>query len=81
MRRGLIPAMCVGMSREQMDKLERLLVEVCTDVIKPPIRPIVLRRELDEGLPFLLVENPSSSSPRTIAGARAFSALEVRNAG
>ena len=47
-----------GMSREQMDELERLLVEVCTDTIKPPIRPVVLRRELDEGLPFLFVEIP-----------------------
>ena len=28
-----------GMSREQMDALERLLVEVCTDMITPPIRP------------------------------------------
>ena len=48
----------VGMSREQMDELERLLVEVCTDTIKPPIRLVVLRRESDEGLPFLLVEIP-----------------------
>ncbi len=47
-----------GMSREQMDELERLLVEVCIDTVKPPIRPVVLRRELDEGHPFLLVEAP-----------------------
>ena len=58
----------VGMSREQMDKLERLLVEVCTDVIKPPIRPIVLRRELDEGLPFLLVEIPQGHAPHDSRG-------------
>ena len=45
-----------GMSREQMDALERLLVEVCTDMITPPIRPVVLRRETEEGIPFLLVE-------------------------
>ena len=45
-----------GMSREQMDALERLLVEVCTDMIIPPIRPIVLRRETEEGASFLLVE-------------------------
>ncbi len=48
----------LGMSRGQMDELERLLVEVCTDMIKPPIRPVVLRRELEGGLPFLLVEIP-----------------------
>jgi len=47
-----------GMSREQMDALERLLVEICTDMITPPIRPVVLRREIEEGVPFLLVEVP-----------------------
>ena len=45
-----------GMSRKQMDALERLLVEVCTDMIKPPIRPTILRREIEDGLPFLLIE-------------------------
>ena len=40
-----------GMTRPQMDELERLLVEVCADAIKPPIQPVVLRRELKEGLP------------------------------
>ena len=50
-----------GMSREQMDALERLLVEVCTDMIKPPIRPAILRREIAEGKPFLLVEVPQGS--------------------
>ena len=45
-----------GMSREQMDALERLLVEVCTDTIKPSIRPTILRKEIEEGAPFLLVE-------------------------
>ena len=47
-----------GMSREQMDALERLLVEVCTDNIKPSIRPTILRKEIEEGAPFLLVEVP-----------------------
>ena len=45
-----------GMSREQMDELERLLTEICSDTIKPPIRPTILRREMEEGRPFLLVE-------------------------
>ncbi len=45
-----------GMSREQMDALEQLLTEVCTDIIKPPIRPTILRRELEIGKSFLLVE-------------------------
>ncbi len=47
-----------GMSREQMDKLEMLLVEICTDTIKPSIRPTIFRREIEEGKPFLLVEVP-----------------------
>lgn len=47
-----------GMSREQMDTLERLLTEICTDAIKPPVRPTILRKEIKEGKPFLLVEIP-----------------------
>ena len=46
-----------GLSREQMDELERLLVDICTDVIKPPVRPTILRRIVDER-PLLLVEIP-----------------------
>lgn len=45
-----------GMSREQMDELERLLTEVCTDKIKPAIHPNILRKEIEEDKPFLLVE-------------------------
>ncbi len=47
-----------GLSREQMDELERLLTEICTDTIKPSIRPAIFRREIEEGKPFLLVEVP-----------------------
>ena len=57
-----------GMSREQMDELERLLVEICTDTINPPIRPVVLRRELDEGHPFLLVEVPQGHAQHDSPG-------------
>ena len=45
-----------GMSRKQMDALEQLLTEVCTDMIKPPIRPTILRKEIKVDKPFLLVE-------------------------
>ena len=58
----------VGMSREQMDELERLLVEICTDTIKPPIQPVVLRKELDEGFPFLLVEIPQGHAQHDSPG-------------
>ena len=47
-----------GMSREQMDELEMFLVQICTDTIKPPIRPTIFRKEIVEGKPFLLVEVP-----------------------
>ena len=57
-----------GMSREQMDALERLLVEVCTDMITPPIRPVVLRRETDKGVPFLLVEVPQGHTQHDSPG-------------
>ncbi len=57
-----------GMSREQMDALEHLLVEVCTDMITPPIRPVVLRRETEEGVPFLLVEVPQGHTQHDSPG-------------
>ena len=57
-----------GMSRERMDALERLLVEVCTDMITPPIRPIVLRRETEEGAPFLLVKVPQGHTQHDSPG-------------
>lgn len=47
-----------GMSREQMDRLEMRLVEICTNTIKPSIRPTIFRREIEEGKPFLLVQVP-----------------------
>ena len=46
-----------GLSREQMAALDRLLVEVSTDAIEPPLRIHVHHRELD-GRAFLLVEAP-----------------------
>ena len=48
-----------GMSREQMDALERLLVELCTDSIRPPIRVDIFRKESADGAAFLLVEIPA----------------------
>ena len=57
-----------GMSREQMDALERLLVEVCTDMITPPIRLVVLRRETEKGAPFLLVEVPQGHTQHDSPG-------------
>ena len=57
-----------GMSREQMDALERLLVEICTDMITPPIRPVVLRRETDKGVPFQLVEVPQGHTQHDSPG-------------
>ena len=47
-----------GISREQMDELERLLSEVCSDSIHPPIRVAIFRKELSVGKPFLLIEVP-----------------------
>ena len=46
-----------GMSRKQMAALDRLLAEVSTDALEPPIRVEVHRRELD-GKAFLLVAVP-----------------------
>ena len=57
-----------GMSREQMDALEQLVVEVCTDMINPPVRPVVLRRETEEEVPFLLVEVPQGHTEHDSPG-------------
>ena len=47
-----------GMSREQMDELERLIFEVCSDSIRPSVRVNIFRREVSEFKPFLMVEVP-----------------------
>ncbi len=44
-----------GMTRDQLDALEMVLTQACTDSIKPYISPAILRKQLD-GRAFLLVE-------------------------
>ena len=51
-----------GMSREQMDELEFLISEVCSDSIRPPVRVGIFRREISQGKPFLLVEVPEGDA-------------------
>ena len=57
-----------GMSREQMDALEQLLTEVCTDKVKPPIRPIIVRREIEEDKPLLLIHVPRGDTQHDSPG-------------
>ena len=57
-----------GISREQMDALEQLVLEVCTDMINPPVRPVVLRRETEEEIPFLLIEVPQGHAQHDSPG-------------
>ena len=59
-----------GMSREQMAALDRLLVEVSTDTIVPPLRIDVHHRELDDKA-FVLVEVSRGDAVHERAG-RAF---------
>lgn len=47
-----------GMSRAQMDALENLIVEVCSDSIRPPVRAGIFRRTAPNGKAFLSVEVP-----------------------
>ena len=47
-----------GLSHEQMDVLETLIVEVCSDSIHPPVRAGIFRRTASKGKPFLSVEVP-----------------------
>ena len=51
-----------GMSRQQITNLDTLLVEICTDAIKPPVRISTYHRELADGKPVLLVEVPPGDS-------------------
>lgn len=55
------------LSREQMDELERLLVDICTDSIKPSVRPIILRRIINERA-LLLVEVPQGHAQHDSPG-------------
>ncbi|MCY3989765.1 MAG: putative DNA binding domain-containing protein [Caldilineaceae bacterium] len=50
------------MSRRQITNLDALLVEVCTDSIKPAVRIRTDHRELAGGRPVLLVEVPQGDS-------------------
>ena len=45
-----------GMSRAQMDALDRILSDACVDSIEPPIVVEITRHELGDGKPLLVVE-------------------------
>ena len=57
-----------GMSRRQMDELERLISEVCTDSVRPQIRVDIFRRESNEGKAFLVVEVPEGHAQHDSPG-------------
>ena len=57
-----------GMSRPQMDALDRLVVEACTDAIRPPVLPGIFRHELEDGKPFLLVDVPQGHAQHDSPG-------------
>ena len=57
----------LGMSRNRMAALDRLLVEVSTDAIEPSLRIQVYHRELD-GRAFLLVEVPRGDAVHERSG-------------
>ncbi len=50
------------MSRRQITKLDALLVEICTDSIRPAVRIRTDHRELSGGKPVLLVEVPQGDA-------------------
>ena len=56
-----------GLSRERMEELERLVVDICIDAIKPPVRPTILRRIVD-GHSLLLVEVPQGHAQHDSPG-------------
>ncbi len=56
------------MSREQMNQLEFLIAEVCTDSIRPPIRVDIFRRDTSEGKSFLMVDVPEGHAQHDSPG-------------
>ena len=57
-----------AMSRGQMDALELLIAEICSDSVRPSIRVNIFRREVSEGMPFLLVEVPEGHAQHDSPG-------------
>ena len=57
-----------GMSRGQMDELERLVHEVCTDSVRPSLRVSIFRREISESKAFLMVEVPEGHAQHDSPG-------------
>ena len=57
-----------GMSRRQMDALEHLVSEVCTDSVHPSVRVSIFRREITEGKAFLVVEVPEGNTQHDSPG-------------
>ncbi len=57
-----------GMTRTQMDELERLISEVCTDSVRPSLRVNIFRREISEDKAFLMVEVPEGHAQHDSPG-------------
>ena len=57
-----------GMSRAQLDALIKLIVEVCSDSIRPPVRAGIFRRTAPNGRAFLSVEVPEGHAVHESSG-------------
>ena len=57
-----------GMSRAQLDALIKLIVEVCSDSIHPPVRAGIFRRTAPNGRAFLSVEIPEGQALHESSG-------------
>ena len=57
-----------GLTREQMDTLERVIVELCTDAIRPLIRVAVYRAETESGRALLAVDVPAGDAQHDSPG-------------
>ena len=55
-------------SREQINQLELLIAEVCTDSIRPPVRVDIFRRDISEGKAFLMVDVPEGHAQHDSPG-------------
>ena len=56
------------MSRDQMNQLEILITEVCTDSIRPPIRVDIFRKDISEGKSLLMVDVPEGHAQHDSPG-------------
>lgn len=55
-------------TREQMNELEIFVTNLCTDLIRPPIRASIFRTEAPDGTPLMVIEVPEGHAQHDSPG-------------